>query len=296
MLGRIAHLLRTRYAHGFRTAWQRDIVRPRILKTPPIECSRSSSCEIHALTCDRDWIDLVWALKSLFHVTDLRFRVCIHEDGTLTDTALNELQTHFPGARCIRRSDADNHMSSVLRGHPASASYRNTNPLALKVFDFSAFLEAEKMLLLDCDILFFSPPHALLNRISDNTYSLNSLNRDWRYGYSIDIAECEGLLDFCIQSHINSGLGLVHRRSYSLARFEEWLSLPGIRSHHHRVEQTLVALACSSYGHEFLPEEYNVTTRSAGENIPAKHYTGPIRHLLYREGIYNLRALLREPT
>jgi hypothetical protein len=77
---------------------------------------------------------------------------------------------------------------------------------------------------------------------------------------------------------------LVHRDTYQFAYFEDWLRLPGILSHTHRIEQTLVGLACSRAGHEFLPDEYDVSLDPPGDNPVVKHYTGPIRSLLYSDG------------
>ena len=84
----------------------------------------------------------------------------------------------------------------------------------------------------------------------------------------------------------------MHQKSYEIKFFEEWLTLPGILSHPHRIEQTLVALACSRFGHQFLPEEYDVQLQRTQPTQIVKHYTGPIRHLMYREGLNRVLPLL----
>ena len=104
-------------------------------------------------------------------------------------------------------------------------------------------------------------------------------------GYSVEPEAVRVSLDFPFQSHINSGLGLIHKASYDLDDFERWLEIPEILGHPHRIEQTLVALASSKFGHEFLPEEYDVLAQGTRANEIVKHYTGPIRYLMYREGL-----------
>ena len=36
MIGKLLYRYRTQFGHGFRIAWQRDVVRWRVLKTPPV--------------------------------------------------------------------------------------------------------------------------------------------------------------------------------------------------------------------------------------------------------------------
>jgi hypothetical protein len=293
MIGRLLYQYRRKFGHGFRTAWWREIGRKRILKARPTMGLTDDRCEIHALTWRQDWLDLVLALKTLFCVSGCRFRLCIHDDGSLPTDAFEALRHQFPDARLIRRSESDRRLGQVLRDHPRCKALRDANILSLKVFDFAAFLESERMFLLDCDIVFFSEPTELIGRLTNPSFRDNSLNRDWANGYSIDLDASQALVPFQIQPLVNSGLGLIHKDSYSLNDFEEWLGLPNILSHSHRIEQTLVGLACSKYGHQFLPSEYDVTKNSADAFVPVKHYTGPIRHLLYSEGVPRALRMLK---
>jgi hypothetical protein len=285
VIGALLYRFNQKFRHGFRTAWRRDVFRWRILETPPVRGLTDNRCEIHALTCHSDWLDLIWALKSFFSVSDERFRVCIHEDGSVSADSIAALRHHFPDARLIRRSEADATVVQKLGNYPRCRTLRDANVLSLKVFDFVSYLDSDRMLLLDSDILFFQRPTVLLRRIMDPCYTCNTLNRDWGMGYSLEPAFAQSRVPFQLQSFINSGLGLMHKESYDLKCFEEWLSFPGILSHPHRIEQTLVALASSRFGHQFLPEEYDVQLNGTQQGQVVKHYTGPIRHLLYREGL-----------
>jgi hypothetical protein len=196
------------------------------------------------------------------------------------------LQAAFPNARLISRRESDQRQGDLLARYPRCREFRATNPLALKVLDFVAFLRADRMMLLDSDILFFESPTALLSVMEWPGTNRNMLNRDWRYGYSIDIKEVS--LDFDVSPGINSGLGLIHGESIRYDWIEDFLALPGILSHPHRIEQTLFALCSSRFGFEMLPAEYDVHCGPMKSGVPCRHYTGPIRHLMYGEGIRQL--------
>src|SRR5262245_17905879 len=124
-----------KFEHGVCVAWYRDVIRPRILRTPPVENTSDKQCEIHVLTSERDWLDLIWALKSFYFFCGRHYALCIHEDGSLKRFGLESLRRHFPAARIILRVDADAKIAKVLRAFPRSLEFRNSNLLAPKVFD-----------------------------------------------------------------------------------------------------------------------------------------------------------------
>jgi hypothetical protein len=283
--GRLAYLLKLKFGHGLRVAWYRDVVRPRILEMPPVETS-DSQCEIHVLTSSGDWLNLLWALQSFYRYSGLRYALCIHDDGTLDPPALVALRSSFPMARIISRMESDARAASLLAGFPRCRELRRTNTLALKVFDFVAWLENERMMIFDSDILFFAEPKRLIEMLE--TSPRNSLNRDWRDGYTVAPDAVAKLLGFEMPPRINSGLGLLHRASLRYEWMEEFLALPGILSHPHQIEQTLFALCSVRFGYEMLPSEYDVHLGPRAVGVPSRHYTGPIRHLMYAEGMRDL--------
>ena len=286
-----ALLLRFRqtFGHGLRTAYYRDVVRPHILQTPPVEDTRDKTCEIHILTSAQDWLNLVWTLKSFYAVSARRYAVCIHDDGTLDHSACEALQRHFPAARIIRRQQADTKLASVLKDFPRCQSFRQSNHLSPKLFDFPHYSKSERILLLDSDVLFFREPTELLRRIEDPTYQKNCVNGDVASAYTVDplvVSEHKGM---CLIARFNSGLGLIHKNSLCLRSLEEFLSLPGtVDGHFWRIEQTLYALCSSRFGVELLPEEYSVRLDWGINGSPCRHYVGAIRQLFYREGIRHL--------
>jgi hypothetical protein len=287
-LGRALYFSQTKLGDGLRTAYYRDIVRPWILATPPFEQTDDILHEIHVLTSIDDWLNLLWALKTFYYWSGRRYALCIHDDGTLTPTACGHLRTAFPKARIIGRSESDKRLEPMLADFPRSREFRATNKLSLKVFDFQVYLEAERLVLLDSDILFFGSPSGLLALISDPATTFNTLNKDWRHGYSFETEQVQPLLDFTLPPLINAGLGLIHRGSAPFDWVEEFLVLPGIMSQAHQIEQTLTALCSARFGFQMLPEEYDVHMGPRRPGAPCRHYTGPIRHMMYDEGIREL--------
>lgn len=287
-LGSVLLNFRQKYRHGVRTAYFRDVVRPQILSTPAMECGADRSCEIHVLTSSADWLNLVWALKSFYFYSQRKYALCIHDDGTLEPGTAARLLQHFSGARIISRVEADTEIEEVLRSYPNCLKFRQTNPLSPKLFDFAYHLRAPRLLLIDSDILFFSPPEELLRRIDDPAYQLNSVNADVSSAYTLSEEDAERQFNIRIQPRLNSGLGLIHRESMRFEWMEEFLSFRGLDGFFWRIEQTIYALCSSRFGVELLPEDYAVRLTGDVDKRPCRHYVGGIRHLMYSEGIRNL--------
>lgn len=277
--------LQRKYGKGLRVAYARDFVRPRIFKTAPIETPDSGSVELHVLTSKGDWMNLVWSLKTFFHCSEFRMPICIHEDGSLPDEAKNLIRAHFPQARLLEKPDADKQIESKIKDFPRIRAFRERHPLAIKVFDFSFFLKSERMFLFDSDLIFYSRPDVLIERLQDPDYQKNSVNEDIDTAYNMSFEDAKKLYAVELIPRFNSGLGLIHASSMNWDWFEEWLGYPGIFEHHWRTEQTLFAMASSKFGVELLPKEYQVYRGPRLKDRSVRHYVGEIRHLMYKEGM-----------
>lgn len=290
-VGKLIYRLRSKYRHGLRAAYYRDIVRWRIVNSPPVTGLNDDRCEIHVLTSQQDWLNLLWCLKSFYFHSGRCYQLCIHDDGSLSDEAKSVLARHFPDSRLIERARAEEEVFGSLASYPKCAAFRRSNHLAPKLFDFLHYLHAERMLLLDSDVLFFGFPKALIDRIEDPKYLLNTVNADIASAYTVDPMVVRQRCGFDLIARFNSGLGLIHKASLQLSWLEEFLELPGVLGHFWRIEQTLFALCSSRHGVELLPSEYDVFLNGARTTQPVRHYVGRIRHLMYSEG---LPLLLRQ--
>lgn len=287
--GEMVYRIRRTFRDGLDTAYYRDMVRRRILDSPPVVGTNNSLCEIHAVTSADDWLNVIWMLKTFYHYSGRKYRLCIHDDGTVGSVGLNALASHFPAARIILRPDADRSVIEWLTPFPRCMEFRTHNPLSLKLFDTRFYLEADRMLLVDSDVLFFSNPADLIHRVEDPLYVLNSFNAQASSAYTVTPEELSTHLGWSVSGFINSGLGLVHKQSIRLDWCERILNIPGILSHHWRIEQTMFAACSSGWGVESLPHSYFVELGAVDlSRRPCRHYVGPIRHLMYSQGVRHL--------
>lgn len=270
----------------------RDVVRPRILKSVPVADTSDDSLEIHVLTSEKDWLNLLWTLKSFYHFSSRRLSLCIHGDTSLSDESVETFKRHFPNARVITQDGAREEVLDTLAAYPRCKQLRETNTLSIKVFDFLHYLEADRMALFDSDLLFFAEPTAWLDYANDPDRRVNVFNRDVATAYAVDEQVIRDA-GFAIHPEVNSGFGIVYRESMPLEWIEEFLSIPGmLEGHFWRIEQTLYALCASRFGVELLPDDYRVFLEGNLEDQPFRHYVGAVREQMYTEGIRKLAPQL----
>ena len=275
---------------GWRRAWRRRSIQRRILDSPPLATAATGAVELRVLTWRRDWINMLWALKSFYHRSGADYPLYIHDGGLLPAQA-RELSRHFPAATIVERAAADDRVSRELRrrGHDRSLAYRTINPSTQKLFDFYLFSTTDHVVSVDSDIVFFQNPRELL--VPPEGLPRNRYNRDCAYWYSMGLDELEAEFGLRPPPYINSGLSVVRRETIDFSRIEEWLGHPTLFADRWVTEQTLHALCGAAAGVELLPDSYLVSTEPGiEESTVCKHYPGYFRPLLYEEGMAHLLA------
>ena len=292
MISRVFEKARHILSFDPKLAYYRDHVRRKILHSDPLAQPTDRSAELHVLTSEKDWVNLMWSLKSFYHFVDKPYALAVHGDASLPKEAVDAFKAHFPQARVIEQSSARQEVLDGLGDYPQCKKFRETNTLSIKVFDFLHYLSADKMILFDSDLLFFKKPEAFLERLERTGTRVNSFNRDVATAYAIEKSQIEqaGKL---IADEVNSGFGIVHKDSMPLEWLEEFLSIPGmIDGHFWRIEQTMYALCASRFGVELLPDEYRVFLDGPVEGRPFRHYVGAIRDQMYVEGMRKLAPVI----
>jgi hypothetical protein len=276
--------------------WHRDVLRPRILKTPPVTGTIDTSAEIHVLTSARDWLNTVWSLKSFYTNVPQRYALVIHGDASLPEAAVYVFTQQFPDARIVIEPDARAAVLSTLSVYPRCKAFRETNTLSMKVFDFAHYLSSDRMILFDSDLLFFAPPEAFLAYLPEQSRRVNVFNPDVGTAYAIPVEHIEAA-GYSVARDVNSGFGLIHKESLNLDWIEEFLAIPGLsEGHFWRIEQTLFALLSTRFGIELLPEDYRVFLSGEVGARPYRHYVGAVRERMYTEGMHKLKERLLSPT
>ena len=280
--------LRWATREGLGHAWRRRAIQRRILDTPPIRSASSGPVEVRALTWRRDCLNLIWALKSFYHFSEVDYPLYIH-DGGLAPGQAGLLSRHFPEAAIIRGGESEEWVCAELdrRGLSRCVAYRRKNPTTRKLFDFFLMSSADYVISIDSDIVFFRKPELLCApswRIPKNLY-----NKDESGWYSMSPDELEANFGIRPPERINSGLSVIRRESIDFEAMEQWMAHPKLFADLWVTEQTLHALCSTVYGVEMLPETYRVSIRPG---LPAgtvcKHYPGFFRPLLYEEGMTHL--------
>ncbi len=274
---------------GWLRAWRRWRIQRLILKTSPIQTAQNGSIEVRVLTWRRDWVNVVWALKSFYHFAEVDYPLFIH-DGGLKPVQIQKLKHHFPNATIITASDADKRVLEELKRRNLNRcwAYRQENIATRKLFDFYLLSQADFLITIDSDIVFFKKPSELI--CTPSSITKNKYNKDMQYYYSMELDELETAFGIRPIPLINSGLSLVKRESMNFEKMDEWLKNPRLFNNKWVTEQTLHALCSTIYGVELLPDKYCVSTiPEIKDSFVCKHYPGFFKDLLYEEGMAYLR-------
>jgi hypothetical protein len=280
---------------GWRQSFRRWKIQKAILNTPPLRTLKEGATEVRVLTWRRDWMNSIWALKSFYCFSEVRYPLFIH-DGGLTSRQLEVLRTHFPDAFIVPRAEADLEVQAQLKawGCDRCIQYRNQNVATLKLFDFFILSKADSIISIDSDIVFFKKPLELLDSLAGSSRDSvkNKYNQDQQYAYSMPLEEIEKAFGILPIPLVNSGLSRVNRSSMDFKKMDQWLTHPRIFEDKWVTEQTLHALCSALFGVELLPLSYLVSTSASPlDSLICKHYPGFFRPLLYSEG---MKYLLRE--
>lgn len=262
-----------------------------ILRTPPAPIDPRSPIEIHALTCERDYADLLWCLKTFFHYADRCCRVVLHDDGSLSRVALEHLERHLPGATIITKADIDGRMHDVLRSYEGCRSFRNRLPLARRLFDFPTVATSDRFLVLDSDVLFFRRPEQMLRCIDQGCSFFMS---DYQDGYVFPRADIAMRYGVDVFPAFNTGIAYLPRQMFDFDFIERYCrdvataDLLG----HPWAEQTLFAMLLSrcSHGAERLPDVYRISRQPIDSDTISHHFVNDgSRGLFYTHGVRRLR-------
>src|ERR1700674_5664600 len=133
--------LRDIQAEGLYRTLSRRPVWSGILDTAPIitePLSDAAGVETHILTYNRDYLSAIWALKSFYHYSGVRYPLVIHAQGRTSHRMLARLRKHFPTANLITQAEADSRVERWLleRRYPNLLTARRSSIMMMKLIDF----------------------------------------------------------------------------------------------------------------------------------------------------------------
>jgi len=242
---------------------------------------------VHLLVSSSSWHSgLLAAISFEFH-SKKRWRLHIHEDGSVTQEQKAIICNVLPGARIISRMESDERMASFLSEFPKCETHRNRHNFFLKFFDLQAFVQTEKCIVLDSDVVFFRRPNEIIEWAKSEEKSCY-YNEDTQEKYFSPRKDIEPALTFPLWPRFNSGLVLIPTSAFDLGLSEKILTEFEESAHHPQFfEQTLFCLTASALGKGGgLPKKYEINwgyLRSPG--AVCRHYVGAFKYdLLYIEG------------
>ena len=129
--------------------------------TPPLPCDPRAVCEVHTMLGAADVRMYLLAIKSLLSFVR-ELAVVVHSDGSLSDRDIDSIAAHVPGTRFIRHDEADRRAAASLRDSPFLALWRTTDAAYRRLIDIALWRQAEKILILDADVLTNKEPREVI--------------------------------------------------------------------------------------------------------------------------------------
>jgi hypothetical protein len=283
--------LRRIQTEGVGRAFRRWRQWSQVLATPPIhaDVAGRSPVEVHLLCHRVDHLSAIWALKTLYRSSDVRWPAVIHVQGVCTSAMKRRFRAHLPDARVIVQEEADAHVLQALRDrYPRLIKARRLSCMMMKLIDPTLFATAERIVLLDSDVLFFREPRELRAHVEHAAAETWLFQRDLVDTYNVSADVAASSLGIQIPERANCGLAVVPRSLVDLDLCERLLDHPDVRRPNGFIEQTLYALCAGARGRvEYLAPSYLISLERGLDHstMTCRHYAGPSRPLLTEEGM-----------
>ena len=245
---------------------------------------------IRSLLCHSHVPMALKCFASLRRCHQPKFRLVIHDDGTLTDPDCELLAGARGDTVFVRRVEADGPVLAALEKYPACRRYRARHPLGMKLFDVPLLAGAGPVVYSDSDI-YYLRPFTGFHRLWSVAQNGSVFTRDIGTEYAIRYFHLFGPRRIRLVSRLNSGIFVLDPAAVDLDFVESLLGrfdpegLPGL------VEQTCWAALAARMGPcQFVsPRQAGYPLLETGQTagraaIPAErvtlHFVTPLRDRL----------------
>lgn len=284
-------LLRMAAAGGPLEQWRTERGRRRMVAAahslPQLPAGAGAPLEVHILTGRRVWYQTAFCLWTFARQSGRPVSPVIYDDGTLSEKHSEPIQRLFPSTRVLSRGEVSRHLDVFLPAtrFPSLRERWLNYPNIRKLIDVHAGRTGWK-LVMDSDLLFFHPPHALVGWLDDPGRPLHAVDCETSYGYSG--ALMEALAGFPIRGRINVGLTGLDSGSIDWERLEHFCStLLAKEGSSYFLEQALVAMLVSDRECLVAPEEDYVTLPQEAEanlcHAVMHHYVADSKKWYFRK-------------
>lgn len=134
---------------------------------PSVNSYDNSRCEVHSTVCERDFNKYLLAIKSFIITSKLNLKIVVHDDGTLTWCQKTLLSRHIKNVHIIdyksSRTKIKAHLEKIDR-RLLKIYFNDNYPIHfnLQTFDTILFSNADKIIQMDCDIVFLNKPNEVI--------------------------------------------------------------------------------------------------------------------------------------
>jgi hypothetical protein len=264
-------------------------IRSRYRQLPPLPV-KGGRVRFVVLTAPETLSDALWAAWSWYRYlrhADCKLEIAV--DGVVSAAQSAAAAQMFPGLAIYPAESACRY---VYEREPALEIFFHGHPTGRKLALILALSDQGPVLYSDHDVLAFSPPHELLECIRRNVACYFPEEADGTSDPSI-VERAIGLgLDYI--PGFNSGLLYIPGGALPMKKAAEILATWSPPGDSWFTEQTVLSVMLRDVNAEALPSNrYVISTcrqfyweRDVDyKTIAARHFTGPVRHVMYRYGM-----------
>jgi len=281
-----------------KTVYYRWYCKRMILKTDPIVTGKDYPYfAVHIMTRHPDIYMTLWAVKSFLHVTNKSYRVVLLTDDSLTEKDVALLTKHLPGVEFIFEKEAEHLVEEKIKGYPLISLFRlppsrpcevsvgsevleyHFCPFSMKLLDGNYLSSANKIMILDSDVLFFDKPTEIMDWIEDEAEEKSVYLIEEFVPYFDERYTVHFRINDEPPTGINTGLFCYHKNILDLEALEQWMDQHKKTAFMLRTaEQHAYGYLAKRHCHEPLPGTYTFNNRK--EDSIATHFG--IKHLFYQ--------------
>lgn len=271
------------------TQWGQWQMERAVDRLAPIACSGTEpALEVHFLTGRRFWYQSCFCMYSLLQQSHLPLRPVFYDDGSLTPENQRAMLRLFPQGRIVSAAEIQAQLDAHLPADrfPVLRSRRLTYPNLRKLTDIHIGSAGWK-LVLDSDMLFFHPPHQLLEWLQNPQQPCHMVDVETAYGYSPALMQF--LADALIPERINVGITGLDSGALDWEELEFWCdTLIEQEGTHYFQEQALIAMLMARQPCTVVPAAAYIVRPDRAEVLqPAAilhHYVSTSKAWYFRHG------------
>jgi len=266
------------------------------LNLSPVNLTNDYILEVSYLTGKNYWHQTIFCAYSLAMQVDGRLKVNIFSDGTLSGAQCNAIKRALNNVYIVDQNEISEQLKAKLPEHafPTLNYLRKNNPFFRKLVDMR--LNADYIIQLDSDMLFFNRPHKLIDDFKTEDFSFMQDMIESSY-YVLPEKQISAELGITVKEKINSGI-LAYDSSkidwpfvektckYLLSKIES-ISPP-------MLEQTINAIIISILEGTPLDNAYKILYDDGDEK--KMETTDIVRHYIYKAKYVYLTAEWKKLT